>query len=54
MEDILKRLQRGEIIIGDGSIGTILMQRGLKHGNPPEEFNLTKPHILEEILPGQG
>jgi 5-methyltetrahydrofolate--homocysteine methyltransferase len=25
------------------------MQRGLRQGNPPEEFNLTKTHILEEI-----
>jgi 5-methyltetrahydrofolate--homocysteine methyltransferase len=27
----------------------MLMQRGLKHGDPPEEFNLTKPHVLEEV-----
>jgi len=49
MEDILKRLQRDDVIVGDGSLGTILMQRGLQHGNSPEEFNLTKPDILEEI-----
>jgi 5-methyltetrahydrofolate--homocysteine methyltransferase len=49
MENILKRLQRGEVIVGDGALGTMLIQRGLKHGDPPEVFNLTKPHILEEI-----
>jgi len=49
MEDILKRLRRGDVIVGDGSIGTILIERGLQHGTPPEAFNLTKPHILEEI-----
>jgi 5-methyltetrahydrofolate--homocysteine methyltransferase len=49
MEDILKRLQRGEVIVGDGSLGTLLIQYGLPHGNAPEEFNLTRPHILEEI-----
>ena len=49
MEDILKRLQRSEIILGDGSLGTLLMQRGLKRGDPPEEFNLSRPHILEKI-----
>jgi len=49
MENILKRLQRGEIIVGDGALGTMLMKRGLKLGEPPEAFNLTKPHILEEI-----
>jgi 5-methyltetrahydrofolate--homocysteine methyltransferase len=27
----------------------MLMQRGLKHGDPPEAFNLTKPQVLEEI-----
>ncbi len=49
MENILKRLQRGEVIVGDGALGTMLMQRGLKLGEPPEALNLTKPGILEEI-----
>jgi 5-methyltetrahydrofolate--homocysteine methyltransferase len=49
MEDILKRLRQGDIIVGDGSLGTLLMQRGLQHGNAPEAVNLTKPHVLEEI-----
>jgi 5-methyltetrahydrofolate--homocysteine methyltransferase len=49
MENILERLQRGDVIVGDGALGTMLMQRGLKSGDPPEAFNLTKPNILEEI-----
>ena len=49
MENILERLRRGEVIVGDGALGTMLMQRGLKHGDPPEGFNLTKQDILEEI-----
>jgi 5-methyltetrahydrofolate--homocysteine methyltransferase len=49
MENILKRLQRGDVIVGDGALGTMLMQRGLKSGEPPESYNLTKPQILEEI-----
>ncbi len=49
MENILKRLQRGDVIVGDGSLGTLLIQYGLPHGHAPEGFNLTKPHILEEI-----
>lgn len=49
MEDILKRLERGDVIVGDGSLGTLLIERGLRHGNAPEEFNLTRPHVLEEI-----
>jgi 5-methyltetrahydrofolate--homocysteine methyltransferase len=49
MEDILERLRQGDVIVGDGALGTMLMQRGLKHGDPPEAFNLTKPQVLEEI-----
>lgn len=49
MENILERLRRGDVIVGDGAIGTQLMKRGLKHGDPPESCNLTQPSILEEI-----
>jgi 5-methyltetrahydrofolate--homocysteine methyltransferase len=49
MENILKRLRRGEIIVGDGALGTMLMQRGLRHGEPPELFNVEKPQVIEEI-----
>jgi 5-methyltetrahydrofolate--homocysteine methyltransferase len=49
MESILERLRRGDVIVGDGAMGTLLMQHGLKHGDPPEEYNLSKPQILEEI-----
>jgi 5-methyltetrahydrofolate--homocysteine methyltransferase len=49
MENILKRLQRGEVVVGDGALGTMLMQRGLKHGEPPEVCNITRPYVLEEI-----
>jgi 5-methyltetrahydrofolate--homocysteine methyltransferase len=49
MEGILKRLRRGEVIVGDGALGTMLLQCGLKHGEAPEAFNLDKPQVLEEI-----
>jgi 5-methyltetrahydrofolate--homocysteine methyltransferase len=49
MEKILERLRRGDVIVGDGALGTMLMQRGLKHGDPPEAYNLTRPYVLEEI-----
>ncbi len=49
MENILERLRRGDVIVGDGALGTQLMKRGLKHGEPPEIYNLTQPHVLEEI-----
>ena len=49
MDNILKRLKRGDILVGDGALGTLLMQRGLKLGEPPESVNLTNPQYLEEI-----
>jgi 5-methyltetrahydrofolate--homocysteine methyltransferase len=49
VENILDRLQKGDAIVQDGALGTMLMKRGLVHGEPPEVFNLTKPHILQEI-----
>ena len=49
MENILERLKRGEVIVGDGALGTMLMQRGLKTGESPETYNLKNPEILEEI-----
>jgi 5-methyltetrahydrofolate--homocysteine methyltransferase len=49
MEDIRERLRSGGVILGDGAWGTLLMQRGLKPGEPPEALNLSRPEILEEI-----
>jgi len=49
MENILKRLRQKEIIVGDGALGTMLMQRGLKFGDPPETFNFSRLRDLEEI-----
>jgi len=49
MRDLLNRLRSGDIIVGDGAWGTMLMARGLKPGQAPEVFNLTEPELLEEI-----
>jgi 5-methyltetrahydrofolate--homocysteine methyltransferase len=49
MESILERLHRGDVIVGDGAIGTELMKRGLRQGDPPESYNLLKPEALEEV-----
>ncbi|MFC1743775.1 homocysteine S-methyltransferase family protein [Candidatus Riflebacteria bacterium] len=49
MNPILARLANGEILVADGAMGTMLFQKGLKPGDCPELFNLTKPEILEEI-----
>jgi len=49
MKSLLKRLKDGEILVADGAMGTMLMDFGLKPGDPPESFNLTRLEVLEEI-----
>jgi 5-methyltetrahydrofolate--homocysteine methyltransferase len=43
------RLRAGEVLVGDGAWGTLLMAHGLKPGEPPETINLTRPRALEDI-----
>jgi 5-methyltetrahydrofolate--homocysteine methyltransferase len=43
------RLRRAAVVVGDGAIGTQLMARGLRSGQPPEIFNLDRPEVLREI-----
>jgi len=49
MKKLLERVGTGEILVADGAMGTMLMERGLKAGEPPESFNLTHPEVLREI-----
>jgi 5-methyltetrahydrofolate--homocysteine methyltransferase len=49
VKQLLNRLKDGEILVADGAIGTMLMDYGLKPGEPPEAFNLTRADILEKI-----
>jgi 5-methyltetrahydrofolate--homocysteine methyltransferase len=49
MQNLLDRLRTGDIVVGDGAWGTLLMTRGLKPGQAPEVFNLTRPEVLEEV-----
>jgi 5-methyltetrahydrofolate--homocysteine methyltransferase len=49
MRKLLDRLTEGEVLVGDGAMGTMLLQRGLKVGDCPERMNLDRPEILEEI-----
>lgn len=49
MQRLLDRLRSGGVLIGDGAIGTMLMARGLKPGEPPESINLSNPGMLEAI-----
>jgi len=49
MKTILERIKNGEILVSDGAMGTMLIERGLQSGKPPESLNLTNPEILEDI-----
>jgi 5-methyltetrahydrofolate--homocysteine methyltransferase len=49
MEGLLTRLNRGDVLVGDGAWGTQLMQRGLPAGQPPEWFALDRPEVIEEV-----
>ncbi len=49
MSSLLERLRAGEVLVGDGAIGTMLIERGLPTGECPEKWNLGKPEVLEEI-----
>jgi 5-methyltetrahydrofolate--homocysteine methyltransferase len=49
MMELLARLKRGDVLVGDGAWGTQLMQRGLPAGQPPEWFALERPEVIEEV-----
>ena len=49
MRDLLDRIKGGEVLVGDGAMGTMLMREGLNIGECPERINLEKPEILERI-----
>ncbi|TFH01158.1 MAG: hypothetical protein E4H13_05630 [Calditrichales bacterium] len=49
MKTVFERIQAGEILLADGGMGSLLMQRGLKHGSCPEAINLESPEIPAEI-----
>ena len=42
MKTILERISAGEILVGDGAMGSMLFQRGLARGECPEKIDLMK------------
>lgn len=44
---ILERLRRGEVLISDGGTGTYLQAHGLEPGGCPEEFNASRPEVVQ-------
>ena len=49
MRNPLDRINDGEVLVGDGAMGTMLMREGLKAGECPELINLERPQVLEKI-----
>ena len=49
MINLPERLRSGEILVGDGAMGTMLFERGLKSGDCPEAMNLSSIDVLEDI-----
>lgn len=49
MGSFLERISKGEILLGDGALGTMLIQRGLKAGECPESWNIDRPEALADI-----
>ncbi|MHA1967421.1 MAG: homocysteine S-methyltransferase family protein, partial [Candidatus Hodarchaeales archaeon] len=48
--DFHSLLREKEILLFDGSLGTELMQRGLKQGTLPDMWNLEKPEIIQDVF----
>jgi 5-methyltetrahydrofolate--homocysteine methyltransferase len=49
MKPLIERIAAGEVLVADGAIGTLLLERGLAPGACPESFNLSHPEVIEEI-----
>ena len=51
MTSLLERINQGEILVCDGAMGSLLMDRAKEHLSRtcPESINLSHPEIIEEI-----
>lgn len=49
MKKILAEVQTGKILVSDGAWGTFLQQKGLKPGECPEQWNVTRPVDVQNI-----
>ncbi|MBF0205276.1 MAG: homocysteine S-methyltransferase family protein [Oligoflexia bacterium] len=48
-KNFLQRIKSGERLVSDGAMGTMLFERGLRPGECPEELNLSRPQIIQEV-----
>jgi len=49
MKPLLERLQAGEILVGDGAIGSMLIAHGLEPGQCPDLITLEEPEVIAAI-----
>jgi len=49
VEPFATRLRNAPVLVGDGATGTLLMERGLPPGRPPEEAMLTHPDWVGDV-----
>jgi 5-methyltetrahydrofolate--homocysteine methyltransferase len=49
MRKLLERIRAGKVLVADGAVGTMLLERGLSPGQAPESLNLERPELLTEI-----
>jgi len=49
MRPLLDRLNSGNVLVGDGAMGTMLMARGVELGTCLESISLTRPDVLVDI-----
>jgi 5-methyltetrahydrofolate--homocysteine methyltransferase len=49
MSKILHEIQKGKVLVSDGAWGTFLQQKGLKPGECPEEWNISRASDVYEI-----
>lgn len=49
MKKIIQEINKGKVLVSDGAWGTFLQQKGLKPGDCPEEWNITRPSDVFDI-----
>lgn len=49
MTTILDAIKSKKTLLADGALGTMLLNKNLPSGRPPEELNLTQKTIIEDI-----
>ena len=51
MENILSRIKKGDVLVADGAMGTLLMDmaKNLPQGSCTEIINLDQPELLEKV-----